>query len=247
MEGLSRGCGELGGRIPYHGAMKCPHCGDGVHEDWEGEVLSGMADSDNQLAYAIEQMHCPACGNAIVRMSLGAPKWAGVQGEEFLVGIEGEPEEQYTLFPRTSFVKPAISGVPASIHQDYEEAVTVLPFSAKASAALSRRCLQNILVEQGATKRDLFEQIEEAVSKHGFNVSLRKLMNAVRMVGNYAAHPLKDKPTGTIIDVEPGEAELNISTIEALVDFFYIRPAEEQAKIDEINKKLIAAGKPPIT
>ena len=124
----------------------------------------------------------------------------------------------------------------------------MLPFSAKASAALSRRCLQNILTDAGQVKKkDLVDQIEEAVGKHGFSSALRRLLTAVRVVGNYAAHPLKDKATGLIVDVEPGEAELNISALEALIDYFYIRPAEEQAQLDEINRKLLAAGKLPIT
>lgn len=232
----------------YAAVMKCPHCGDGVHEDWEAETLSGMIDSKEEVAYEVEQMHCPGCGSGIIRMSVGKPRWAGLEGEEFLAGITGEPAEQFTLYPRVPFSKVTAPEVPNSIRQDYEEAVTVLPFSPKASAALSRRCLQNILVEQGADeKKNLVEQIDEAVTKYGFNANLRKLMNAVRMMGNCAAHPFKDQSTGTIVDVEPGDAELNISTIEALVDFFYIRPAEEQAKIDEINKKLKAAGRKEIT
>lgn len=193
-------------------------------------------------------MQCPSCDKAIVRLSEGPPRWAGLPGEEFLVGVEeGKVLRQVILYPRVPFTRPLPSEVPTTIRQDFEEALIVLPFSPKASAALSRRCLQNILVDAGQVKsKDLAPQIEEAVKVHGFTAGLRRMLTAVRMVGNYAAHPIKDKSTGVIVDVEPGEAELNLSALTDLIDYFYVRPAEEQKQLDEINKKLVAAGKPPI-
>ncbi|MFC6803907.1 DUF4145 domain-containing protein [Deinococcus caeni] len=230
--------------------MKCPHCGEIVHESWnQDHALNGFTDRDCTRAYEFEPMTCPACELDIVRMVLGMPRYAGPRDGEFLAGVDQEDEfQEIIVFPRVPRPLELGPAVPLHIAQDLEEAIIVLPYSPKASAALSRRCLQNILVDAGkVTKRDLVEQIEEAVKAHGFTSGLRRLLTAVRMVGNYAAHPLKDKTTGMIVDVEPGEADLNISALEALVDYFYIRPAEEEAQLAEINRKLIAAGKPPIT
>jgi len=54
--------------------------------------------------------------------------------------------------------------VPSHIAQDYAEAALVLAISPKASAALSRRCLQIVLREAGQTKaKDLADQIEEVL------------------------------------------------------------------------------------
>jgi hypothetical protein len=33
------------------------------------------------------------------------------------------------------------------------------------------------------------------------------MSHTVRTIGNFAAHPIKSTSTGTIVDVEPGEAE----------------------------------------
>ena len=49
--------------------------------------------------------------------------------------------------------------VPQEFAGDYKEACLVLADSPKASAALSRRCLQNLLREKsGTTKKDLADQ-----------------------------------------------------------------------------------------
>lgn len=229
--------------------MKCPHCGETVHESWNAEhLMNGFTDSERTLAYEIQPMTCPACEMDIVRMIIGEPSYGGQPGKEFLTGVdEDEDFQEVIVFPRVPRPLNLGPAVPLHIAQDLQEAIIVLPYSPKASAALSRRCLQNILVDAGqVTKKDLVEQIEEAVKTHGFTSGLRRLLTAVRMVGNYAAHPLKDKTTGIIVDVEPGEADLNISALESLIDYFYIRPDEEAAQLAEINKKLVAAGKPPI-
>jgi len=71
-------------------------------------------------------------------------------------------------------------------------------------------------------------------------------VDAVRNVGNFAAHPTKSKQTGEIIEVEEGEAELNLDVIEALFDFYFVNPAVITKKKAAINQKLQDAGKPPM-
>jgi len=67
------------------------------------------------------------------------------------------------------------------------------------------------------------------------------------LVGNFAAHPIKDTNTGAITDVEEGEAELLIETLESLFDFAFVQPAKWAASKAAINAKLSAAGKPLIS
>jgi len=71
-------------------------------------------------------------------------------------------------------------------------------------------------------------------------------LDAIRAIGNFAAHPIKSKNTGQIVDVEPGEAEHLLTVLEELFDFYFVRTAERAAKRAEINKKLADAGKPPL-
>jgi len=130
---------------------------------------------------------------------------------------------------------------------DYEEACKVLSDSPKASAALSRRCLQYLLREKGSVKpSNLDDEIKEILSKEVLPSSLAEAVDAVRVVGNFAAHPIKSKNTGEIVDVEPGEAEWLLDVLEGLFDHFFIQPTLMKKKRDALNQKLQDAGKPPL-
>lgn len=132
--------------------------------------------------------------------------------------------------------------VPTPIAQDYAEAALVLAISPKASAALSRRCLQSILREAGQTKaKDLADQIREVLPH--LPARIAENLDAVRVIGNFAAHPLKSHATGTILDVEVGEAEWNLDMIDTLFDYYYVRPEVERKKREALNQKLKEAGK----
>jgi len=122
------------------------------------------------------------------------------------------------------------------------EAAAVLNTSPKASAALSRRCLQTVLRESGnATQHNLVDQIK-AVTKD-LPSYIAENIDAIRNIGNFAAHPIKDTSSGQIVDIEPGEAEWNLDVLDMLFDFYYVQPALAQQKRDSLNQKLKAAGK----
>lgn len=71
-------------------------------------------------------------------------------------------------------------------------------------------------------------------------------MHAVREVGNFAAHPMKDTNTREIIEVEPHEAEWNLDVLEELFDFYLVRAARAKAKVAALNVKLQQAGREPV-
>jgi hypothetical protein len=137
--------------------------------------------------------------------------------------------------------------VPALLAEDYSEACLVLPDSPKASAALSRRCLQNLLREAAKVKHgNLADEIQEVIDKGHLPSHLVQVIDAVRHIGNFAAHPLKSKSTGEIMPVEAQEAEWNLDVLEALFDFYYVQPTTIAKKRGELNAKLKEAGKPPM-
>jgi hypothetical protein len=75
---------------------------------------------------------------------------------------------------------------------------------------------------------------------------LAQAIDAVRNIGNFAAHPLKDTNTGEIIEVESGEAEWLLEVLEALFDFAFIQPIRLEQKKSALNQKLESIGKPPM-
>ena len=52
------------------------------------------------------------------------------------------------------------------------------------------------------------------------------MIDGVRVIGNFAAHPIKSQHTGEVIEVEPGEAEWLLETLEGFFDFYFVQPAK---------------------
>lgn len=75
--------------------------------------------------------------------------------------------------------------------------------------------LQMILREKAETEsKDLADQIDEVIPH--IPTHLTSSLDAVRVTGNFAAHPIKSQSTGLTVDVEENEAEWNLDVIESL-------------------------------
>lgn len=215
---------------------KCLHCQTVVkferpsNEQWFIRVIASNQQIDATFA------QCPNCLKVIATIEeLNYPK----DGPSYVATSE------QVVWPLSSGRPPAPKEVPGNLANDYNEASIVLPFSAKASAALSRRCLQSLLRDAANTQaKDLSPQIVEVLST--LPTYIAENLDAVRNIGNFAAHEQKSTSTGMILDVEPGEAEWNLDVLDALFDFYYVRPMIEKKKRENLDKKLNAAGKPSV-
>jgi len=218
--------------------VKCPHCLVNFHDSWQAESLG----EDSDGAWGIRVSKCPACNRLIVYF--GRCHGVGAFG----AGVEAARVEMGNLVrPKGTARAPLPAEVPGKFADDYREACLVFADSAKASAALSRRCLQNLIREHAGVKPgNLFDEIQEVLDSGKLPADLADALHAVREVGNFAAHPIKSRNTGEVIDVEPGEAEWQLDTLESLFDFYFVRPAALKAKRDTLNAKLKDAGKKPL-
>jgi hypothetical protein len=152
------------------------------------------------------------------------------------------------IFPKSvARANVTIGDITHQYLEDYQEAVRVLSTSAKASAALSRRVLQALLREEaGVTHSNLYSEIGQVVDAAQLPSRVLSTIDAVREIGNFAAHPIKSTNSGEIVEVEPGEAELNLEVLEMLFDYYFTAPRLAQERINLINAKLTEAGKPTI-
>lgn len=152
------------------------------------------------------------------------------------------------MFPKSGPASPPPPEVPAAIARDYKEANEVLPLSPKASAALSRRCLQAVLASAGYTSSNLATQVTQAIDQPDASRALppdiRDSMDAIRNFGNFSAHPISDVSTSQVIDVEAGEAEWCLELLADLFQHFYVRPQRAARRREALNEKLASAGKP---
>jgi hypothetical protein len=107
--------------------------------------------------------------------------------------------------------------------------------------------LQALLRDKAGTiKKDLADQITEVIAKSHLPTHIQEGLDAVRNIGNFAAHPIKSESTGEIVEVEPGEAEWNLDVLESLFDFYFVQPALTAKRRAALNTKLKDANKPPL-
>ena len=225
--------------------MKCPHCTVEIHagfkETWiaNGNGLGREAigsQEANATVWCVKHMVCPGCDKAILELN-----------KCFFTGLTMPSIDSSTLiYPRSSSRAPAAAEVPAELAEDFDEACLVLCDSPKASAALSRRCLQALLRYKGYVQHDLAKAIDAILAAKALPSWLATNLDAVRNIGNFAAHTMKDSNSGAILPVEDHEAEWNLDVLEGLFDFFYVQPAKDAARVSALNAKLLSAGKPPI-
>jgi uncharacterized protein DUF4145 len=91
---------------------------------------------------------------------------------------------------------------------------------------------------------DLFMEIQELLDRGTLPSHIAESLDAVRNIGNFAAHPIKSQHSGEVLEVEPGEAEWTLDVLESLFDFYFVQPAVTQSKKAALNAKLKEAGKP---
>jgi len=183
---------------------------------------------------------CPHCELIVAHWVTGL---VGVEGGQLVVT---EPTSKRLVLPPTAD-RPVPPEVPNNVADDYREAALTLSLSPKASAAISRRCLQNLIRQKTGEKKPTLEmEIDGIIEAKLVSSTLADQLHAVRQIGNFAAHPTKDTDTGSILDVEPGEAEWNLEILDGMFDEWYVQPAKALARRDAMNEKLTKAGKPTI-
>lgn len=123
--------------------------------------------------------------------------------------------------------------VPQGIINDYNEACLIQDTSPKASATLSRRCLQGIIRDFWEVKPGrLVDEIEQIKDKT--DPLTWEAIECVRKVGNIGAHMEKD--IDLIVDVEPNEAGLLIHLIETLIHDWYVAREERKTRLQQIKQ-----------
>ncbi len=210
----------------------CPHCERAV------TISDGRLSSDTHTLY-IE--------NAIGRRTLDSLfiVCPNPQCRKFTLTVALHESQSSPQSPRERLVKklqewslipPSASKhfpdyVPETIREDYGEACLIRDLSPKASATLSRRCLQGILRDFWKVKPgrlvDEIEQVKDKIDPITWDA-----IEAVRKLGNLGAHMEKD--INVIVDVEPEEAGLLIGLVETLLREWYVAREERKARMTAV-------------
>lgn len=176
----------------------------------------GQLIRDNKYTIEISLYHCPNCDKVTSNA-----KYTG----------KDMPQKTIPIFP-ISTAKQFPDYVPASIRADYEEACAIVTLSPKASATLSRRCLQSMIRDfwQITGKKRLVDEIDALETK--VPAAQWKVLNSLRRIGNIGAHPEAD--VNLIIDIEPDDALKLVQVIELLIRQWYIERHEQEELISDV-------------
>jgi hypothetical protein len=218
---------------------RCPYCNhDSTILDsnyYEGEDTLTIKNAMGTLFMEYKFIVCPnrECKKVSLYFSLE-------NVEEVISGKVYRPSsfsKKWTLLPESK-ARTLPDYIPKPIIDDYNEACLIKDLSPKASATLSRRCLQTMIRDFWGVKgkRNLYEEIE--VIKDKVNPQTWEAIDAVRNLGNIGAHMEED--INLIIDIDPDEADVLIELIETLIEDWYIDRYEREvrlAKIIDIDKR----------
>ena len=85
----------------------------------------------------------------------------------------------------------------------------------------------------------LKDEIKAVIDNPDTPSYISQSLHHLREFGNFGAHPDLDKNTGVIVPVEQDEAEWCLEVLEMVYEFYFVRPAKEEAM-----QKAIDARKP---
>jgi hypothetical protein len=184
----------------------------------------------------------PACKEITLCVKLGTLNPPDGRTRREITGIL----HSWKLLPR-SFAKVQPDFIPEPLKQDYYEACAIRDLSPKASATLSRRCIQGMIRDFcGIAKSRLIDEILELKKQHesgtlpsGVTEESIIAIDHVREIGNIGAHMEKD--INVIVDVDPDEAQQLIGLTEMLFAEWYV--ARENRRLRLLTLGITATEK----
>lgn len=229
--------------------MKCPHCLQNFAVDRDAmrvTYVDVLPESPRLLPaliheyWTVLQARCPEpkCSKIVI--------WCEVDKQTMDENRERTTETTIRNVYPNKCSRPVPSVVPSDLAADFVGACEVLSINEKASAALSRRCLELLLTKYCRIEgKRLENKVDKAITDELFSSNLGEYLHMLREMGNFSLHPIE--VSGEIVDVEPQEAELCIQIIEELFDEVFVKPAKRKAIQKKFNdEKVVAANRKPI-
>ncbi|OYQ90159.1 hypothetical protein B9T10_02230 [Wohlfahrtiimonas chitiniclastica] len=207
----------------------CPFCMVSSYikkDDYQSTTIDYKDENNNLFSAVFNVIPCPnpSCKKVEINMEKSIIHHTALKFpySELLI----EPSNETAL-------KDLPTYIPKAIKEDYREAQLIASLSPKASATLSRRCLQSMIRDfHGITnKKTLHAEIEAIKDKIDHDVY--SAIMGLKSIGNLGAHPEKD--INLIIDIEPIEAQELIGLIEILIDDWYIARHNKQERLTKIK------------
>jgi hypothetical protein len=187
---------------------KCPHC-NVAHVQTQslwGDYFHASKKTTSDKRWQVERCQNPAC-------------------QRLVLFLFRDHENIESIYPVGSYDLDASININDEIKNDYREAgLCLFAGCYKASMVMSRRALQRLLKEQGCTKHNLADAIQEAIKSGVLRKAFHDIATEIREYGNLSAHPDDDQLSNA--NKEKAETILNFSRL--LIEEFYEIPAAAQ-------------------
>lgn len=222
----------------------CPYCGmpqvvsdERLHKSLSAIQAEKWCDGDP--GYMMQAIVCAndACRRLSLELCLVTiGPYNPIRRDYDVTGIKG----YWRLLPAT-FAKPQPEFIPEVIRRDYEEACAIRDLSPKASATITRRCIQGVIRDFcGISKgrlideiKELRKQVDEGGAPAGVQPDTVDAIDHVRKIGNIGAHMEAD--IDVIVDVDPDEAQVLIQLTEMLFDEWYVAREQRAARLRRLG------------
>ena len=212
----------------------CPFCNkeQTVTEERRQATVADLTidNADGPRRLVVKFLICPdpACRKFSLTASLHGLEQVGARSYtgKLLKTWALVPPSRARTFPVT---------LPQQILEDYQEACLTVEVSPKVSAALSRRCLSEMLRDfwqaQPGSLNDEFRQIRSMVDPLTWET-----IESVRKNGMIAAR--METEGAEVLDADPVEAKLLIGLIETLIEDWYVTRKDRKKRLEEIRNIL---------
>ena len=237
MSGNFRSCSQNNRQRSKEGSVSeylwhCPFC-DTDQTVTEEERQASFADltvenADGPRRLVVKFVVCPnpKCRAFSLNASLHTLELVGNRS------YTGKHLKTWPLVPPSRARSFPVS-VPKNVLQDYHEACLTVELSPKVAAALSRRCLSEMLRDfwqvQPGRLIDEFRQIKGAADPFTWET-----IESVKSRGMTGAR--FECEGAEIMDTEPGEAKLLIGLIETLIHDWYVGREERRKRLQQIRQ-----------
>lgn len=203
--------------------FRCPHCSNRNTYTIECKLPSTLVEEFQGEEQHTRTMYflvkCSTCEDASLYIKTE-------------VHNEGDLDDFFDCYQLYPSERP-IHDVPMRVMQDYAEARKVEKVSKVAFVSLMRRALESMCDEQGAQGKDLFNKLNDLVSKDIIPKKLGELGHAIRAIGKHGAH-------ATDYKFEDHEVRAIKDFFLTMVEYVYVAPA----KLERLKKTMEAKQKP---
>jgi hypothetical protein len=199
----------------------CPHCGAFAHQKWHNIHLSrdmNLGSPIMTLPINFDASSCEKC-----------------QSISFWF-------EKKLIYPLSSSVPLPSSDMPDDVKSLYNEARNVMIYSPRASAALLRLAIEQLMPHLKAEGADLNSKIGFLV-RNGLNKKIQEALDSIRVIGNHAVHPgqisIDDNPTIAIalFNLLNIIVESTITSDKQIKEVHDLLPIGAKAAIDKRDSK----------